>query len=67
MHGDCEMKIKRCPFCGKRKPLQCRLDELCGVQMQVVCNILEGGCGSGGCFEDSGKQAIKAWNRRHKK
>ena len=52
-----EIKLKPCPFCGKK-------ESVIKGDMIIVCSAKLGGCGaSTGCY-DTLKETIEAWNRR---
>jgi hypothetical protein len=57
-------EIIPCPFCGKLDSLEViEIPRLTGFY-QVICNVLEDGCGSSsGGYEDM-QEPIEAWNMR---
>lgn len=63
--------LRECPFCGATAPTvhlsRDRDDKDMAWQYQIVCNYNLCGCGASGCYSDSPKNAIAAWNRRAEK
>lgn len=71
-------ELKECPHCGSTEAPEltdCHEAEACGnfercdwdnLFKSVVCNIYKGGCGASSGFYSTEKQAVDAWNTRHK-
>lgn len=55
-----EPELRECPFCGESGTLTLRQSLEAPVMSTIGC----GDCGSGGPMENSGREAITAWNRR---
>ena len=56
-------KLKRCPFCGKKKSVELEEDD---NQYTVVCNFNKNGCGSSGGYKDTVLEATVICNKRYK-
>ena len=62
------MKLKPCPFCGKRKPVivdskENSFGEICYFGS---CSLYSNGCGAHGEQDTKELGAAKKWNRRAK-
>jgi len=62
-------ELKSCPFCGETESLKLWGEEEVGYvesngYIQVVCNVLNYGCGASSLWSLNEKEAIKAWNTR---
>ena len=69
-------KLKSCPFCGAKvaKHVNARNLEDCihaddcyepaCLTSQIVCDVLEGGCGAATGYYTDEDDLIAAWNRR---
>lgn len=54
-------ELKPCPFCGGIYQL---IDDPSAIDIAVVCNANDGGCGSSSGHYRSQEEAIKYWNKR---
>lgn len=61
-------KLKRCPFCGQKKPVF--IETICSgneAKYRCTCALECGGCGAKTALRNSIKKAKELWNMRAKK
>lgn len=59
-----EVQLKKCPFCGYRRPLIITHKKYRNILYSVRCDIKNGGCGVETKRMPYKEDVVRAWNER---